>query len=65
MNDAYEIAKRFSYIRPMLDGKITNSEYVIGTYIMTILCMIGEGLTNEEIVDATAKHGVDKRPEWR
>lgn len=63
--DAFEVMNRFAVIRPMLDKKITNSEQIIGSYVMTICLMIGQGATDEQIVEDMAKHGIDIRPEWR
>ena len=63
--DAFEVSRRFSHIRPMLDKVITNSEHVIGSYVMTICTMIGQGCTDQEIVDNVKVHGIDIRPEYR
>lgn len=62
---ALDVSHRFSNIRPMLDRRITDSEYVIGAYVMTACVMMASGDSDEEIVDALAKHGTDKRAGWR
>jgi hypothetical protein len=63
--NAIEVMKRFSNIRPMLDRVITNSEYVIGSYVMTICLNIAQGATDEEIVADMAKHGISRDPRFR
>ena len=63
--DAFQVAARMQHIRSMLEKRITDTNEIIGAYVMTICFMIGSGDTNEQIVDSIAKLGRDIRLEHR
>lgn len=57
MLSPYDVAARFSRIRPMLEKRIKNADHIIGTFVVTICFLIGDGSTDDEIVNTVAGYG--------